>query len=76
MNMVTCDELLDDEEYDDILEDVKDECSKLGKVSIVWIYCMLTFRKTLMSKMFFVLWEFEWNILKLKQNRWKVLFTS
>ena len=33
MNMVTPDELVDDEEYEDILEDVKEECSKLGKVS-------------------------------------------
>jgi len=32
MNMVTVDELRDDEEYEDILEDVRDECSKLGKL--------------------------------------------
>jgi len=32
MNMVTVDELKDDEEYEDILEDVKEECSKLGNL--------------------------------------------
>lgn len=32
MNMITPDELQDEEEYEDILEDVRDECSKLGKV--------------------------------------------
>ena len=32
MNMVTPDELTDDEEYEEIMEDVKDECGKLGKV--------------------------------------------
>ena len=30
MNMVTEQELIDDEEYEDILEDVKEECNKLG----------------------------------------------
>ena len=32
MNMVTPEELVDDEEYDDILEDIKNECSKYGLV--------------------------------------------
>ncbi|CAK8693064.1 splicing factor U2AF 50 kDa subunit-like [Clavelina lepadiformis] len=32
MNMVTVEDLTDDEEYEDILEDVRDECNKLGKV--------------------------------------------
>merc|ERR1712142_2152 len=32
MNMVTVDELKDDEEYEDILEDVREECSKLGNL--------------------------------------------
>ena len=32
MNMVTPDELEDDEEFEGILEDVRDECSKYGKV--------------------------------------------
>jgi len=32
MNMVTPEELEDDDEYEDILEDVRDECNKLGKV--------------------------------------------
>lgn len=31
MNMVTEQELIDDEEYEDIMEDVKEECNKLGK---------------------------------------------
>ena len=31
MNMVTEDELKDDEEYEEILEDIRDECSKYGK---------------------------------------------
>ena len=30
MNMVTEAELIDDEEYEDIMEDVKEECNKLG----------------------------------------------
>lgn len=32
LNMVTPDELLDDEEYGDIVEDVRDECAKYGTV--------------------------------------------
>uniref|UniRef100_H2Z1Z9 Splicing factor U2AF subunit n=1 Tax=Ciona savignyi TaxID=51511 RepID=H2Z1Z9_CIOSA len=32
MNMVLAEELTDDEEYEEIMEDVKDECSKLGSV--------------------------------------------
>lgn len=32
MNMVTPEELLDDEEFEDIFEDVKEECSKFGEV--------------------------------------------
>lgn len=32
MNMVTEAELIDDEEYEDIMEDVKEECNKLGQV--------------------------------------------
>lgn len=32
MNMITVDELRDDEEYEDILEDVKEECGKLGQL--------------------------------------------
>ena len=32
MNMVTAEELLDDDEYDDILDDVREECNKLGRV--------------------------------------------
>ena len=31
MNMVTEDELKDDEEYEEILEDIRDECSKYGE---------------------------------------------
>ena len=34
MNMVTAEELLDDDEYDDILDDVREECNKLGRVKI------------------------------------------
>ena len=30
MNMVTEEELRDDEKYEEILEDIKDECSKYG----------------------------------------------
>jgi len=37
LNMVTEDELQDDDEYDEILEDVKDECSKYGAVKSVEI---------------------------------------
>lgn len=33
LNMVTPEELQDEEEYEDILEDVRDECNKLGKVN-------------------------------------------
>lgn len=37
MNMVTEEELLDDEEYEDITEDVKEECGKFGPVKSVEI---------------------------------------
>lgn len=32
MNMVTPEELVDDEEYEDILEDIREECAKYGQV--------------------------------------------
>jgi splicing factor U2AF subunit len=32
LNMVTVDELLDNDDYEEILEDVQEECSKYGKV--------------------------------------------
>ena len=35
MNMITPDELEDEEEYEDILEDVKEECSKYGIVKSI-----------------------------------------
>lgn len=37
LNMVTEDELLDDDEYEEILEDVKDECNKYGAVKSIEI---------------------------------------
>uniref|UniRef100_A0AAY4AAC8 Splicing factor U2AF subunit n=3 Tax=Denticeps clupeoides TaxID=299321 RepID=A0AAY4AAC8_9TELE len=37
MNMVVPEELLDDEEYEEIVEDVKDECSKYGQVKSIEI---------------------------------------
>lgn len=37
MNMVTEEELVDDEEFEDIIEDVKEECSKFGYVKSVEI---------------------------------------
>lgn len=37
LNMVTEDELVDDDEYDDILEDIKSECGKYGAVKSVEI---------------------------------------
>lgn len=37
LNMVTEDELLDDDEYEEILEDVKDECNKYGSVKSIEI---------------------------------------
>jgi len=37
MNMVAPEELLDDEEYEDILEDVKEECGKYGQVKSIEI---------------------------------------
>lgn len=37
MNMVEPDELKDDEEYEEILEDIKDECSKYGTVKSIEI---------------------------------------
>lgn len=37
LQMVTQDELLDDQEYNDIKEDVHDECSKYGQVEAVVI---------------------------------------
>ena len=33
LNMVTADELVDNDDYEDILEDVKEECSKYGAVA-------------------------------------------
>jgi splicing factor U2AF subunit len=32
MNMVTPDELMDDEDYDEIFDDIRDECSKFGRI--------------------------------------------
>ncbi|XP_032822926.1 splicing factor U2AF 50 kDa subunit-like isoform X1 [Petromyzon marinus] len=37
MNMVTPEELVDDEEYEDILEDIREECGKYGSVRSVEI---------------------------------------
>lgn len=37
MNMVLPEELLDDEEYEEIVEDVRDECSKYGVVKSIEI---------------------------------------
>jgi len=37
MNMVTEEELIDDEEYEDITEDVKEECGKFGPVKSIEI---------------------------------------
>ncbi|XP_056335196.1 U2 small nuclear RNA auxiliary factor 2b isoform X1 [Danio aesculapii] len=37
MNMVAPEELIDDEEYEEIVEDVKDECSKYGQVKSIEI---------------------------------------
>ncbi|XP_030639340.1 U2 small nuclear RNA auxiliary factor 2a isoform X2 [Chanos chanos] len=37
MNMVSPDELIDDEEYEEIVEDVRDECSKYGQVKSIEI---------------------------------------
>jgi len=37
LNMVTPDELVDEEEYEDILEDIREECTKYGEVRSVEI---------------------------------------
>lgn len=37
MNMVAPEELLDDEEYEEIVEDVREECSKYGQVKSIEI---------------------------------------
>lgn len=37
LNMVTADELRDEEEYEDILEDIKEECNKYGIVRSIEI---------------------------------------
>ncbi len=37
LNMVTEDELQDDDEYEEILEDVKEECNKYGLVKSIEI---------------------------------------
>lgn len=37
LNMVTTDELKDEDEYDDILEDIKEECNKYGVVRSIEI---------------------------------------
>lgn len=37
MNMITKEELLDDDEYQDILDDIKSECEKYGSVQDIYI---------------------------------------
>ena len=37
LNMVTTEELLDDQEFHDIVEDVRSECSRYGHVTSVYI---------------------------------------
>lgn len=37
MNMVAPEELIDDDEYEEIIEDVRDECSKYGQVKSIEI---------------------------------------
>ena len=37
MNMVTPDELVDDEDYEEILEDIREECLKYGRVRTIEI---------------------------------------
>lgn len=37
LNMVVPEELTDEEEYEDILEDIREECGKFGEV-IIYIY--------------------------------------
>ena len=37
LNMVTVEELAEDEEYEDIIEDMKDECGKYGRVKSIEI---------------------------------------
>ena len=37
LNMVMPDELTDEEEYEDILEDIREECSKFGSVKSIEI---------------------------------------
>lgn len=37
MNMVAPEELLDDEEYEEIVEDVREECGKYGQVKSIEI---------------------------------------
>jgi len=37
LNMVTEEELIDDDEYDEIMEDVKEECNKYGQVKSIEI---------------------------------------
>ena len=37
LNMVTEEELIDDDEYEEILEDVREECNKYGQVKSVEI---------------------------------------
>ena len=57
MNMVSEEELRDDEEYEEILEDIRDECSKYGtleeccavslKVSVVFLRSLFCLFATL-----------------------------
>lgn len=37
LNMVTTEELRDDEEYEDIVEDIREECNKIGSVRSIEI---------------------------------------
>ncbi len=45
MNMVTLDELTDEDEYEDILEDIKEECGKYGIVR--WVGFIRSFSKSI-----------------------------
>lgn len=72
MNMVTTDELVDDEEYEDILMDIQDECGKYGLVKSIEIprpiegvdvpglgkVCVCIFNRDLLILKYFILFYF------------------
>ena len=68
MNMVVPEELADEEEYEDILEDIREECSKYGEVGVLikmaifnLLFVFIYFK---VLKCFNLLFVFRFEVLK------------